>query len=546
MTAAEKQTLDININYKQFPVVTKVREANHADRPLPTAAASAAMSHVVAPLCLCLCLNLVRVGSDLRAMQRYFIHRSMRPNTAPLGHGYLYTQFNDAPATLHAFTNMYENHIEKRDANKNTTKEMTVGNSTQPSEEAKTASEATPTTDNTGMLNTIGNIMWPPRGNAHETLKFAASNIMNSFNSMFRIDDDDIRNDFKNFYDIWPFFYQKMYAYEPKKPDAVTEKAKDKTFVVPITEKIIPVHEHVEETVINPYTEYKMNSAQDYRVKDKNILDVKGGTTDNPNYGNQPFFSYVLNDYFDKTGEDDASRSTEMPWGKDFDHEMKLQEIDDYVKRMRRLEEAPNAYREDGTSTFKRNDDMHETLKSKGRDSNHESESKKKGDSSKHNYDGSYRYDGENYRGFKDFADSFANRYGSEDHDRAANYAKKNNADKGDKKKGFRKIYHKDEYQELHDFFDNKDDSENAEEKGASKVHIGGSEGFLRSVAGAATGSDQHNLSHEEDAEKNMFEDNHQDKKSYSGIDRELDQYRDIARHTALSNNAESVDRYVI
>lgn len=498
------------------------------------------MTRVVVPLCLCLCLNLVQGGSDLRAMQRYFIHRSARSNAAPLGRGYLCTQLNNAPVTLHAFQDVYANHIEKRDAAKNTTEETDkiVASSTEPAEETTRAGEVSPTIYN-GMLNAIGKMMWPARGNASETLKFASSNMMNSFNSIFRTDDDDIRNDFKNSYDIWPFFYQNMFGYESKKPDADTEKAKDKRFAVSTTEKIIPVHEHVEETVQNPHAVYKMNSAQDYKQ-------IKQGTTDNPNFGNQPFFSYVLNDYFDKNDEEESTRSTDLPWGKEFDHEMALQEIDDYVKRMRRLEETPNAYREDGTSSFKGNDETHETLKSKGRDSHHETESKKKGDSSKHDYDGSYRYDGENYRGFKNFVDSFANRFGSEDHERVANYAKKNNADKGDKKKGFRKIYHKDEYQELHDFFDNKDDSENVEEKGASKVHIGGSEGFLRSVAGAATGSDQHNLSHAENAEKKMFEDNHRDEKSYSGIDRELDQYRDIARHTALSNNADYVDRYTI
>ncbi|CAH2232902.1 jg1221 [Pararge aegeria aegeria] len=471
-----------------------------------------------------LCL-LARVSVQMQAVQRYFVARKTRSNSTPVASGYAYSQVGNGPPTLESFHN---GHFTKQNLN-------VVKNATDKLLDNGIASKGTSRESHPTSVNKL----WPERGNASKKHKFSPSSLM-KYDSIFRTDEEDLRTDFNNVYDIWPFFFHNLqeHDYNPKIIAVETEKAIDKRFAVPKpkTEKIIPVHETV-------------NDTDDSENKAKSDIDTKHtkiATSDNPIMGNQPFFSYVLNDYFDKTNDDDPTTFKGLTWGKEFDHEMRLQDIDT-VKRKRRLEENnPHSSSEESTNTYKGHNALRESLNNKGRDGYRESEASKKGNDKRHSYDGNYEYNGENYRGFKDFVDSFANKFGLEEHDREANYNRKNNADKGEKKKGFRKVYHKDEYQEHHDFFDNTNNNENLEENGASKVHIGASEGLLRSLAGAATGNDKSKLSNAENMEKKQYETNHEDKERYNGIERELDQYRDVAKYTALSNNADYVDRLMM
>ncbi|XP_034835737.1 uncharacterized protein [Maniola hyperantus] len=477
----------------------------------------------------------VLAAAELQSVQRYFAARRARPDAAPLHSAYRYSQVNNEPATIQTFHSLHAGTEDEGSGGKNATHSeanQLNQNSTEPSKQIKRnkmPSKGLPTMMSKNSISFREHKLWP-KTDATGKLTLAASSVLKSYGSVFRADDEDIRTGFKNSYDIWPFFYQNLRGYVPKKLDLNVEKVKDKRSAIPKLEKVIPVHEKVDETADDRRSENKADSPQHHKH-------TNAGTTDNPIYGNQ---SYVINDYFDKTDANDPTTLKGHSWGKEFDQEMALQDIDDYSKRMRRLEEnTPKVSKKENekkTNTLTEHDATRESLNSKGRDLYRESESREKGDDREHSYEGRHRYDGENYRGFKDFADSFAHMFGSEDHDRETNYAKKNNANKGEKKKGFRTIHHKDEYQEHHDFFDDTDNSENAEEKGSSKVHIGGSEALLRSSAGAATGSDANTLRNTENIERNEFERNHEDKQRYNGIERELDQHRDVAKHTALSD----------
>ncbi|XP_045779429.1 uncharacterized protein LOC123876997 [Maniola jurtina] len=490
-----------------------------------------------------LCL-LTRAAADAQAVQRYFAARRTSPGAAPVRAGYVYRQTLNGPATIQTFHTLHSDTEGKGSAVENATDSEAnklKEKSTESSKEIKSniMTSKGPMMTSKNSISFSEHKLWPET-DATGKLKLAASRVLNSY--IFRADDEDIRTGFRNPFDIWPFPYQKLY--EPKK-DLDVEKVKDKRSAIPKLEKVIPVHEKVDETTDDRHSENKDNSTQDYKH-------TNAATTDKPIFGNQPFSSYAPNDYFDKTDEDDLITFKGHPWGKEFDQEMGLQNIDDYAKRVRRLEgNSPkaNSNREENKKkmiTLTEHDASRESLNSKGRDSHREAESSEKRDDSEHSYDGMHQYDGDHYRGFKDFADSFAHRFGSEDHNREANYAKKNNANKGEKKKGFRTIHHKDEYQEHHDFFDNTGNSENADEKGSSKVHIGGSEALLRSSAGAAAGSDVNKLRNAENIERNQYERNHEDKQRYNGIERELDHYRDVAKHTALSDDEDYVDRYMI
>ncbi|KPJ17962.1 hypothetical protein RR48_07359 [Papilio machaon] len=60
-----------------------------------------------------------------------------------------------------------------------------------------------------------------------------------------------------------------------------------------------------------------------------------GSDPDNPVFGDQAFFSFILNDYFDRNIEDDPKLMEDVRWGKDFDKELTAKRD---AKRVRRLE----------------------------------------------------------------------------------------------------------------------------------------------------------------------------------------------------------------
>ncbi|XP_023948124.2 uncharacterized protein LOC112053075 [Bicyclus anynana] len=471
---------------------------------------------------LLLCLA-ARLSHELQAVQRYFAARRSSQLAAPSA--YLYSRLG-AGRTLGAL-----HAREKRGGAQNATslqhELMNVSTTSPERQESSNTSSDVPSLSVTARYS-----LWPASG--------AASNAMKGYGSVFRIDDEDLRADVKTSFYFWPLFYQTLYEFEPTSLGEA-KKAIDKRFAMPTAGKIIPVHENVDET-IDDDSGSNRNAIQDYKH-------TEAGATESPvNYDNKPLLYNGINDSFNKTNEDDSTTLKELPWEREMDHEMSSQDIED-SERLRRLQENnPSSNRKENTNTLVAHDGLdalQESVRNQGRNSYRESASNEKGDDNRHSYGGDYEYEGDNYRGFEDFVDSFANKYGLEEHDREAKFAKKNNADKGEKKKGFRTVYHKDEYQEHHDFFDNTDNNENVEEKGASKVHIGGSEGIVRSLAGAATGKDKSKLKNTENIERNQYERNQIDKEGLTDVEQELEQYRDVIKRMAQSDNAQYFDRYL-
>ncbi|XP_047537877.1 uncharacterized protein LOC125071599 [Vanessa atalanta] len=467
-----------------------------------------------------LCL-ITRACFEMQTVQHFYISRKTRSNTQPIKSGYVYTQVNDEPVKFSTFYNKI------RDRSSSESGDQI--DSSMKLDEKKRKERGTQLFDSSHNNRTKGphssrKYLYDSMSDTGEYQNVAASNIESTYdtNHDFHTDDEDIRTDSRNYYG-WPYFYHSLYEYEPMNFNIEYEKAKDKRFISPQVDKIIPVHENLDEDIPDPqiYSSYK----------DMNIL-----TTDNPNYGNQPFFSYVLNDYFDKTYDDDPLNFKGIPWAKEVDHKIPFKDIYDSSKRVRRLDDNNP---EDRSDFSYGRDTLQESLNGKSYVSDHDSELNENGKENEHSYTGDYKKNDQNYGGFKDFADAFTNRFGSEDHNKVAKYSIKNNTDEGGKKKGFRKVYHKDEYQEHNEFFDDNNSSVNKEENGESKVRVGGSEALLRSQAAAALGNTQNKLNKAEDVSSHNYDQTLAGKQRHGGVENKYNQFRDLVKNAAFSNNAD-------
>ncbi|CAG9568320.1 unnamed protein product [Danaus chrysippus] len=316
------------------------------------------------------------------------------------------------------------------------------------------------------------------------------------------------------------------------------EKAKDKRFLVEEDKRVIPVHEHIKDDVID-------NRLYDQAdVYNKMIL-----TTDNPMFGEQPFFSYVLNDYFDKTNDYDPLTFKDLSWGKEFDQEMPLPDIGDYSKDFHPFNEVPrrkNVYGSDDKLVKK----YSHTTKERNNNNNLLDsdtilvDSEQEDDQSQHRQ--SYRnFKGDNDVGFKEFADYFATRFGSENHNNKINYNGNKIIDKGENKKGFRKVYHKDEYQEETEFHDNNNEKASVDNNSDSQVNVGGVEKVAHAQAVGASGSNNTSTElKESETRKRSNKSYKTEQPQNNGPD--FKQYRDVARDAVLSNNADYIDNYMI
>ncbi|XP_045454739.1 myb-like protein F [Melitaea cinxia] len=459
-----------------------------------------------------------RASFEMQTVQHFYMTRNTRSsNTRPTKTGYVYTQVNNEPPK---FSTFYNGGIEK-----SVRKTGNRFDSPLKWDAKKLKDKCTQCSDNNYYNKTLSDTkLKEGKSKRSDNLNQAASNYepIYDMNHNYHTDDEDVRTDSRN-YDGWPYLYHSLYDYEPMKYDIEYEKAKDKRFI-DVGEKVIPVHENVDD-IPNSH----VYSGPDY--KDTNVY-----TTDNPVYGDQPFFSYVLNDYFDKTNDDDPLNFKGISWEKELDHEKPFQDIYDSSKRKRRLDDYYPEY----TDTDDTNHDtLKESINKKGYKSNHESEKSENGNNNEHNYKGDYKQNEQNYKGFKDFADAFLNRFGSEDHNKVGKYSIKDNANKGEKKKGFRNVYHKDEYQEHNEFYDDKNSSINNEEKGDSKVRFGGSEALLRSQATAALGKNQNEINKAENMASHKFDKKIADKKRHKGSDTDYNQHRDLVSNAILKNNAD-------
>uniref|UniRef100_A0A2A4K4I6 Uncharacterized protein n=1 Tax=Heliothis virescens TaxID=7102 RepID=A0A2A4K4I6_HELVI len=349
--------------------------------------------------------------------------------------------------------------------------------------------------------------------------------------SEYHVDDDDVRTSSRSLYDNWPYFYHSPYEYEHNKDIFDAEKAKDKRYVSDEVKSIIPVHEVIEN-----------DGPGD---KDINYYDIK----DNPITGDQPFFSFVLNDYFEKSGYDEDPLTFKgLEWGKDFDREILVPEIDN--DRNRRLENS-NYYStisplatttQDIYSRYMNT----ESAANEGRRRQHEFNKRENGAKKYSDHNTEYDNKLNQYNGFKDFLDTFANKFGSEEHKKDSNIIHKVNRDKGENRKGFHRVYHKDEYQEDKEFFDNNNSSTRGEEKGSANTHVGGSEAYLRSQAAAAVGNQSNNASNSGKTRDKKFEKTHTGHDKSNTLENSFNTFIDVARQAALSNEADYADHYRI
>lgn len=401
-------------------------------------------------------------------------------------------------------------------------------------------------------------------------------------------DDDDVRSSGRTMYDnYWPHIYHSPYEYEYKKGISDIEKAKDKRYV---DESLMvkPVYEHIDNDIPNTDTEHHI-----------------GTSTDNPIGGNGPFFSFVLNDYFDRNKDEDpiSFKGIDVDWGKEFDHESYRPSIEDVLnsKKERRLNnnyltpatplviyplvttirpQYMHARPIDSENIGKVGDTkppitlipftksllpIHGSLdesspsiphtnkyltsaqgsqEEEGMNHNHDSEKRNVGKNSYSNDKTGYNANVHKYEGFKDFLDSFANKFGSEDHKKAASYEKENNENKGQKKKGFHRIYHKDEFQEDNEFYDDSNNTSKAKEKGKSKVHIGGSEAILRSQALGSVQNAGNTIRKSGNMGDGNFEDVHKVHDGSNTKGNKFVKFIDVAKQAANSNNADYLDTY--
>ena len=386
-------------------------------------------------------------------------------------------------------------------------------------EECKICSNRTNINKTTTTEYTLTSTGKSAKTNRPGNLILAASNVIPTYDvgPIFHSDDEDIRSDSKNYYYNWPYYYNTPYDYDNIKYDIEFQKAKDKRFIESKFEKIIPVHEDIDD-IPNSY----VYTGPNYMYNTHN--------SDNPIYGNKPFFSSILSDYFDKSYDDDPFTFKDISWGKEFDKETLYQNMDDYDKQIKYLDdEYPNHFEKKNSETpteFKlADDDQRNTLKIKKYGNKNEFDAFNKDNNYQEGYENGKKLYGKYLKEFKDFTDSFANKFGSQDHNKISTYSMKNNADKGEKKRGLRKVFHKDEYQEETESIDDNNKASNFEEHGASRIGAGGLEAYLQSKAAAALGK-------------------YQDSIRLSNIGSDLDLYKDIAKNLASINN-DNFDRYM-
>lgn len=366
----------------------------------------------------------------------------------------------------------------------------------------------------------------------------AMNDVFYGYDGDFHNDDEDVRTSGRNTYENYAsFFYHNPYdhsEYDHKNVDM--DKAKDKRYA-DISEKVIPVHEHIEnETFFTP------------------AYEASTIPNDNPIGGNGPFFSFVLNDYFDRNHDEDSLtfKGLGVDWGKDFDHES-YRSADD-TRRDRRLENyftpanhwmstvAPDSRFPLGNPN---NDEYVNSVDQSVTESTHNQNfgtvKHKTGDRKFSNYrknDGALEH---KYEGFKDFLDSFANKFGLAENKGDSNFIRETSNDKGEKKNGFHRIYHKDEFLEDKEFFDRSNSSKKAADKASSNFNFGGTEAILRSQALAAERNAANIDSNFRNSDENKYV------KAYKGdfntLGNNFDKYIHVAKQAAKSNNADYIDQ---
>ncbi|XP_013189925.2 uncharacterized protein LOC106134409 [Amyelois transitella] len=365
-------------------------------------------------------------------------------------------------------------------------------------------------------------------------------------------DGDDIRTTSTTNNDIFPYFYHGPYEFEY---DSNADKAKEKRYTADKYHSVIPVHENISDD-IPPNYHYSDP------IKDPPIYTAT--TESSPVAGDTGFFSYVLNDYFDKASDEDPLTFHGVgEWGKNIQYDSNYYDDDHRLrshpsKNDYRYHPTPNYINKDvtaahgGYDTGKRhiktnynfyttpsyiNNDEYLSNGDSVTESGHTSKSEYNKGAKTHESKSSDKVGYENnaagHKSFKDIADSLAHKFGSENHARDTKHKLKHNQDRGENKRGFHRIYHKDEFMEDKEYFDNSNSSSRGEDKGSSSVRNGGSEAVLKSLATAHLGDESNAVRHAGDRENKQSKNSSRGHSSSKAAESEFKKYRDLAKKTA-------------
>ncbi|XP_072933195.1 uncharacterized protein [Epargyreus clarus] len=499
-----------------------------------------------------------RAQLEMQSFQhQMYVSRKSRANSNPIQTGYVYSRVSDGPGLMTTFDNSYVKSTESQ-TTATTAKDFERPNITSTLGAREYQDNATKYQDykTTGSEIKNGVTVSTPKQN-EERMKAETKYIqekdqdieainqhlksiipgentvkemfMNYDSDKFKIDDEDVRTDSTNIYNGWPYSYHGPYEYQIKKGETEKEKANDKRVLLGADTSIIPVHENLDNDI--PYNPIRPRA---------NSANNNGATTDNPIYGNQPFFSFVLNDYFDRSNEEYPLIFKDFSWGEEFDHGVPYQDIDD-SGRNRRLEDNKHPKKRQQIGYLgKKMYGTGQTVTEKTYDSNKGYDEYKKGDESYDHQALEHGHKRQHQIGFKDFVDAFANLFGSENSEKESKFMLNQNQNKGEKKKGFRRVYHKDEYQEDNEFYDNTNKKAQAKEIGGMKSNHGRSQAVLRSHAVANMGNNANSLTKESNTEKQNENNNKASERH------DINRYRNIAKNAAQSNSADYIDQYGI
>lgn len=428
------------------------------------------------------------VNMEMHAsVQHAYISRKSHSDSIPSETGYVYSKTDDKPGSYMSYSsnNAKDYHYDK----------------------AKLANDK--------FLERMKSIM-------HYDMSKDVNQMRDYGSNTFNTDDDDVRTLSRNFYHSWPFYYS-PYEHEF---DKEVETIKDKRYVDLSRGMIKPVHEDIENDVplkISGFlpTEASLSSEQSHPVS-----------------AERPFLSFVINDYTDKNSNKDEDSFTfkglDDNYYDDNSPGLFMSKFPEYTYS-KPNDHYANEYKGDYNENLN-NFELRNSVTEKAYNKKHEFDKHEKGDHEKENHRNEYEQAGNGYKAFKDFMDSFINQHAAQNEQKDSKYKLKHNAHKGENKKGFHRVYHKDEYQEDKEFYDNNNKTAQAEESGGSNLLTGQSGAVLRSQAVAALGNEAAGYRNTGGAEKGKFENNHKGYDNVKGSDKDSNNYRNLAKISSQNN----------
>lgn len=502
-------------------------------------------------------LFISRVASEMRSIQHVYSFRKPRSNDIPTSTTYVYNQGDDIPELHLSFgdnaTGVFANEPnEKFTDSLNYKEDIPLSEYTTPSWNLKSDIE-TPMSFTDYPLNEYSINYEIAKADAKYNSRFLSTKIktdakyarlrsmMHFFPAVFsnydttgferdqyRVDSDDFTTSSKGVYDKRPYFYHTPYEYEHMKIDSEIEKAHKKRHTSNNYNDVIPVHENSNKDI--SYIHDSIATSMYPRYSD--IV----STTDNPISGNDPFFSSVLNDYFNNGEEDDTLIFKGYDWSKDYNREPLFVNLDDYAKRNRRLENKHiEPIQNDGTLDSLI--DYSPTKTSKIHADNNKIQdlvTHEHGSHIKNENLQRCKHGNNKTKGLKKLIDALANKLRKELDNKNSDHTQEGYKSKDEK--GFSNIRHRSENEEDH--FYNINNSLKAKEKYAiPSPNIEGSELISQSKILSGNKSDTRDLP------GSGINKDYDIGYRINGIikrnDMQLNRYKDIAKNLAVSNNAD-------